>query len=443
MLGALLILLAAASPVGEAERLAAEAIAGARGEPAAALEKGHRALALTADFEPTTFVTAGRKGEVVEDAYLAARQEYRRHRARLYRAIGLVHAASGRAVEASRYLGRAVELDAAGEARPDLASILVELGRGRDALDLLLAGELAGPLGGLLEVAGAAADVAGVPSLQAELDRVRAAAARVEPALAFRDGPFALTGRERLSTGARLGFDTEATTVFYVAEASCRSCSADLEALRRAVPQAMPVVVAPEDPERDDVVRRAMRTYRYDWPLVVGPSLGRTLDVPAPAALVVSRRGFSAIVARPPLAETLPAALAILARADVREDLPRPSWRRGARAQPRPAAPPPGLLAEGLAPGEDAQQPEAFTAAVAAYREGRYRDALRGFEEIEARGDGWLLPPEARLNRALCLAGLGRRDEARRLLLKTGDSRFQEAVDRAMEKVAAAPPSGR
>jgi tetratricopeptide (TPR) repeat protein len=441
MLGALLILLAVASPVGEAERLAAEAIAGARGEPAAALEKGHRALALTADFEPTAFVTAGRKGEVVEDAYLAARQEYRRHRARLYRAIGLVHAASGRAVEASRYLGRAVELDAAGEARPDLASILVELGRGRDALDLLLAGELAGPLDGLLEVAGAAADVAGVPSLQAELDRVRTAAARVEPALAFRDGPFALTGRERLSTGARLALDTEATTVFYLAEASCRSCSADLEALRRAVPQAMPVVVAPEDPERDDVVRRAMRTYRYDWPLVVGPSLGGTLGLPAPAALVVGRRGFSAIVARPPLAETLPTALAILARADVREDLPRAAWRR-ARAQPRPAAPPPGLLPEGLAPGEDAPQPEAFAAAIAAYREGRYRDALRGFEEIEARGDGWLLSPEARLNRALCLAGLGRRDEARRLLLKTGDSRFQEAVDRAMEKVAA-PPGGR
>ena len=104
--------------------------------------------------------------------------------------------------------------------------------------------------------------------------------------------------------------------------------------------------------------------------------------------------------------------------------------------------PPPGLLPEGLAPGEDVPEPEAFAAAVTAYREGRYRDALRGFEEVEARGDGWLLPPEGRLNRALCLAGLGQRDQARRLLLKTGDSRFQEAVDRALEKVAAGSPQG-
>ena len=62
-------------------------------------------------------------------------------------------------------------------------------------------------------------------------------------------------------------------------------------------------------------------------------------------------------------------------------------------------------------------------------------EALRLFEGLEARGDGWLLPPEARLDRALCLAALGRRDEARRLLLKTGDSRFQEGLDRALEKV--------
>jgi hypothetical protein len=63
---------------------------------------------------------------------------------------------------------------------------------------------------------------------------------------------------------------------------------------------------------------------------------------------------------------------------------------------------------------------------------------LELFESLAAQGDGWLLSPEARLNRALCLAGLGRREQARRLLLRTGDSRFQDAVDRTLEKVGSA-----
>jgi hypothetical protein len=63
---------------------------------------------------------------------------------------------------------------------------------------------------------------------------------------------------------------------------------------------------------------------------------------------------------------------------------------------------------------------------------------MKGFDALEARGDGWLLPPEARLNRALCLAGLGKRREARRILLRTGDSRFEGAIDETLERVA--PP---
>ena len=38
------------------------------------------------------------------------------------------------------------------------------------------------------------------------------------------------------------------------------------------------------------------------------------------------------------------------------------------------------------------------------------------------------------LGRALAMAGLGRREEARRMLLRIGDSRFQEAVDRALAR---------
>jgi hypothetical protein len=50
-----------------------------------------------------------------------------------------------------------------------------------------------------------------------------------------------------------------------------------------------------------------------------------------------------------------------------------------------------------------------------------------------ATADGWLLPPEARFDRAVCLARLGRREEARRLLLRIGDSRFHDDIDRVME----------
>jgi hypothetical protein len=77
-------------------------------------------------------------------------------------------------------------------------------------------------------------------------------------------------------------------------------------------------------------------------------------------------------------------------------------------------------------------------AAVAAYRAGKHAEALRLFDAVEATGDGELLPPEARLNRGLCLAAIGQRETARLLLLHTGDSRFQDAVDRTLEKVGSA-----
>jgi hypothetical protein len=40
----------------------------------------------------------------------------------------------------------------------------------------------------------------------------------------------------------------------------------------------------------------------------------------------------------------------------------------------------------------------------------------------------------------LCLAAAGRREEARRLLLRIGDSRFQDAVDAALERIGSPRP---
>ena len=106
----------------------------------------------------------------------------------------------------------------------------------------------------------------------------------------------------------------------------------------------------------------------------------------------------------------------------------RPIDRRAAAAEQ------PALLPEGLAPSEDLPAPAEFDTALAAFRAGKKAEALRLFEALEAKGDGQLLPPEARLNRGLCMAAIGQGEAARILLLKTGDSRFQEEVDRTLER---------
>ncbi len=111
-------------------------------------------------------------------------------------------------------------------------------------------------------------------------------------------------------------------------------------------------------------------------------------------------------------------------------------WNRRSVDRRVPAEP--GLLPEGLAPGEEEPMSGELSAALAAFRAGKPAEALRLFDAVEALGDGQLLPPEGRLNRGLCLAAMGQRETARVLLLRTGDSRFQDAVDRALEKVGSA-----
>jgi tetratricopeptide (TPR) repeat protein len=427
---------AGAAATQRAERLAGDAVRLAATQPAAGLARAREALALTAEFEPTAFVTAGRKGEVVEDEYLAARADYRRHRALLYEAVGLCLASSERHVDAARYLRRAILLNPSGGSRIALARSLIAAGRGREGLDALLAtvGDEMSPE--VLAAAVAAADAAGVPSLQAELDRARLVKRAVKPVVEHRDGPLRDSPRARLSTGEPLRLDGDGMTVFYVAEESCRSCSADLTALQRLMPSGKQPLLVPVGPERDRALRQAVSLYRLGWPFVVGREAQPFLDLEAPAVVVVARRGWSAAVARPPLEQTLPVALAVFSRQDVNEPLPRPAWN-GRPAERGPAAPPSALRPDGLAPGEDDPAPPEFEAAAAAFRAGNPGEALRLFDALAGRGDGWLLPPELRLNRALCLAALGQNEKARLLLLHTGDSRFQEAVDRALETVSA------
>jgi len=432
MTGALAVaLLLAATGPAEAERLAGEAVRLAARQPDAALAQARRALALTAEFDPTVFVTAGRKGEVVEDEFVKARNDYRRHRAALYDAVGLCFARLGKHAEARRYLGRAVLLESTPERVTRLARELLAEGRPRAALDRLAVQAAASrPSPEALALIEEAADAAGVPSAQAEIDRARLAAlAGVE----IREGPLRIPPESRLSTGGPLRFE-DGLLVLYLSDATCRTCSADLEALKRTVPADTRAVVVPPAPDQDIALRQVLSLYRYPWPVLVGRGVAQALAVKPVAALVVARAGWVAAAVRPPFGETLTAAIRLLARADVTENVPRAKWNN--RPVDRaPELPAPALTPEGLAPGEDPPMPGAFVAGADAYRAGQGLEALHFFESLENKGDGWLLPPEARFDRALCLAAIGEREAARKLLLRIGDSRFQEAVDRALERV--------
>ena len=420
----------------EAERLAAEAVRMAAQDPAAALQKARRALAQTAEFVPTEFVTAGRKGEVVEDEFQAARQAYRRHRAGLYAAVGTALALRGDALAASRYQRRAFLLDPTPDRGLALARSLNELGRGREALDTVqraIAG-LAGLKPEAAEVIARAADVAGLPSAQAEIDRGRLQAT-LGKAVQLREGPLELPPGVRLSTTPVVRLDEAPITVLYASEASCRSCSADLEDLARQVPSDARVLAVPPGEDQDQALRQVLALYRRPWPLLLGKDLAARLQLKPRTLLLVARSGWTLAVLQAPFGTEVASALAALRRVDVPETVPRPSWnRRPVDRSPLP--PPPALLPDGLAPGEDEPPPPEFAAAVEACRAGRANEALAAVDALEARGDGWLLPPEARLDRAVCLARAGQRDAARRILLRTGDSRFEGDIDRLLEAVA-------
>jgi hypothetical protein len=269
-----------------------------------------------------------------------------------------------------------------------------------------------------------------VPSLQVEIDRVRVKRLALA-GTSLLDAPLHIGERVHLSTGAPLKLD-ESLTLFYVAEPACRYCSSDLETLKKSAPPGARLLMVPDVPDEDSALRRVVRLYHYNWPIVLGLGGADALAVRPPALVVAARRGWSAAAVESPLPASLPTVLEVFARNDVAEDVPRPAWNHRP-AEHKPLPKPPVLLEDGLAPGEDEPAPSEFTAAVEAYRHGHAADAIRLFEQLEARGDGWLLAPEGRLDRGLCMMALGRREEARRLLLRTGDSRFQDAVDRALE----------
>jgi tetratricopeptide (TPR) repeat protein len=431
----LLLLAATPSRVEEAERLAAEATRVAATRPAEGVTLARQALARTAEFDPIAFVRAGRRGEVVEDTFQAARAAYRQHRAVLYEAAGRSLTEAGKPDAAARHLRRALALEATPERATALGRALLALGRGREALQLLQSPAAGPPTAQSIPLFVQAADLVGLPSAQAEIDRARLRAL-ASPTVTVREEPLKIPAEARLSTGGPLRLE-QAPVVFYMASASCHTCSEDLEAIARSVPKETRVVTVPEGAEKDRALRQVLQLYRYEWPVALGSGVAPALAIEPGSLLVAGRAGWMPVVVKPPFAAALGPLVANLAKSDVTETVPRRQWNL--RPPDRRPTLAPALLPEGLAPGEDEPVPEEFTRAVEAYRARRYAEALRGFEMLAARDDGWLLAPEARLDRALALAGLGRREEARRMLLRIGDSRFQEAVDRALERVGSGP----
>jgi len=428
-----LLAAAASTPAAEAERLIAEAQAALDTRPETALACGQRALEASHEFDPTEFVAGGRRGEVVDDAFLEARRAYRMHRSRVYAVVGRAFARLGKPREAVRFLQRAEDLHP-GASRQALVEALLASHRPAEALDGLLASLGDGrPAGTWQALAGRVADALGLACLQAEIDRTRLTRLAARVAVGFHEGAVRVPGHVRLSTGAPLRLqEEERVTAFYLATADCTTCSADLELLARVIPDGVrPVIVPPEDDDR--VLRQALRPYRRDdWLTTVGAGIRAALGAQAPSVVVVARRGWSAGVARPPLARTLPSLLAVFAHRDVSERLPRAAWRGVSPS--RSTRPRPAFAAGGLAPGEDAPFPAEFERATEALAHGETEVALRWIDVLAARRDGWLLPPEARLDRALILLGAGRRNEARSILRGIGDSRFQERVDALLEQ---------
>lgn len=405
-----------------------------------------KALALTEEFEPTDYVRAGRKGEVVEDAFLDARRQYRVHRARLYDAVGACLAKAGRARPASRYLGRAVLLQPTAERSIAWSRTLLADDRPAEALAALRA-TMRGATTALapegLRILEQAVDAARLASAQVTLDRWRVDALHA-PGAAHVAGPVKLAANPRLSTGAPFAWSEEPVVV-YVGSVSCRDCSSHMQEIqralaaygRRAAKEGGPevrVLLLPEEPDQDHALRQVAALYHYDWPVLLGRGNPQAMGTAPGTVLVVARRGWSAVRLQPPFEDPLGSVLDLLARRDVTEAVPRSNWNRQAAADVASAEP--ALLPEGLAPGEDQPAPAGFTAALDAFRAGHGLEALRFLDALAADPGGWLLPPEARFDRALALRAAGEREAARRMLLRIGDSRFQEAVDRALE----APP---
>jgi hypothetical protein len=173
-----------------------------------------------------------------------------------------------------------------------------------------------------------AADVAGLPSAQAEIDRGRLAA-NLGARVTLREGPFELPPGVKLSNAPLFRLEDAELTVIYAAEASCRNCSADLEELGRQVPKTVRVLTLPPGDDQDAALRQVLQLYKRPWPLLLGHDLGAQLKLEPRSLLMLARGGWTQAVLKAPFGQELGTALQALQRKDVQETAPRRAGTAG------------------------------------------------------------------------------------------------------------------
>ena len=188
-----------------------------------------------------------------------------------------------------------------------MARSLLALGREKGSAALLQSAAAGAPSAETAVLFEQAADVAGLPSAQAEIDR-----ARLRPltgkTVELREAPLKIPADARLSSGGPLRL--EATPViFYMSSAVCKTCSEDLGHAVAVGPGGTPVVIVSEGPEKDHAVRQVLQIYRYPgrwrWASAWPPRSPRAGHAPGGRP-----RRLGTVVVKPPYAAGLGAVVA-------------------------------------------------------------------------------------------------------------------------------------
>ena len=200
------------------------------------------------------------------------------------------------------------------------------------------------------------------------------------------------------------------------------------------------MLTLPEADDQDAALRQVLRLYDYPWPLLLGRGLAARSGPGAPLG-AAGRPGEAGRwrCSAPPFGAALAAALAV-ARARRRAGDGAPGRLEPPPGRPQPAAAAPGPARGRPGPGRGrALSRPSSTAAVEAYRAGRSAEAHEGLRRARGARATAGCCRRRRASTARCVwRASGSTREARRILLRTGDSRFEDAIDDTLERVAPA-----
>ena len=372
----------------EARRQEALAARAARPARPALAAGARRRSPLTAEFVPTEFVTPGRKGEVVEDEFQAARDAYRQHRALLYEARRATRSrARGRPLPASRYQRRAFLLEPTPDRGPGPRAVAQRArARARGARRPCSARSAGSSASSprRRQVIARAADVAGLPSAQAEIDRGRLTAPLGE-AVELREGPLELPPGVRLSTSADVPPRGRAGSRWSTRpRRRCRSCSSRPRGDRRGSCRRTRASLAlPPGDDQDQALRQVLALYRRPWPLLARPRPRGAARARSRARCCSSRAAAGRRrCSRRRSAPSSRGARGARSATTCRRRVPRPRWNRRPGRPLAAAAAARACCPRASRRARTRRSRRSSTAAVEAYRAGR---AQRGASSSSTR----------------------------------------------------------